>query len=52
MTSTGLKVHARLDPIIYTKIKVTKEQIAAVNITGHEWHAEWNYRITPANRSP
>ena len=51
-TSTGLKVYARLDPTIYTKIKVTKEQIAAVNLTGHAWHPEWNYRITPNNRSP
>ena len=52
-TSTGLKIYARLDPTVYpTKLKVTKEQIAAVNITGNDWHPEWNYRITPANRSP
>lgn len=51
-TSTGLKVYARLDPTIYTKVKVTKDQIAAVNITGHAWHPEWNYRIAPANHSP
>ena len=52
-TSTGLKVYARLDPTIYTKgTKVTKDQIAAVNITGHDWHPEWNYRITPAGHSP
>ena len=29
-TSTGLKVYARLDPTVYTKVKVTKDQIAAV----------------------
>ena len=52
-TSTGLEIYARLDPTVYaTKLKVTKEQIAAVNITGNDWHPEWNYRITPANRSP
>ena len=52
-TSTGLKVYARLDPTVYPKkIKVTKQQIAAVNITGHEWHPEWNYRISPTDRSP
>ena len=52
-TSTGLKVYARLDPTVYPKkIKVTKEQIAAVNITRHEWHPEWNYRINPTDRSP
>ena len=52
-TSTGLKVYARQDPSSYAKgVKVTKEQIAGVNITGHDWHPEWNYRITPNNRSP
>ena len=51
-TSTGLKVYARLDPTVYTKVKVTKDQIAAMNITGHDWHPEWNYRITHANHSP
>ena len=52
-TSTGLKVYACLDPTVYpTKVKVNKEQIAAVNLTGHEWHPEWNYRIRPAAHSP
>jgi Rhodopirellula transposase DDE domain len=52
-TSTGLKVYARLDPTVYpTKVKVPKDQIAAVNITGHDWHPEWNYRITPTHYSP
>jgi hypothetical protein len=52
-TSTGLRVYARLDPTIYTKgTKVTKDQIAAVNITGRDWHPEWNYRIAPAAHSP
>jgi hypothetical protein len=51
-TSTGLNVYARLDPTVYTKVKVTKDQIAAVNITPNDWHPEWNYSITPANLSP
>src|ERR1700756_2978344 len=52
-TSTGLKVYARLDPTVYpTKVKVPKDQIAAVNITRNDWHPEWNYRITPTNHSP
>ena len=52
-TSTGLKVYARLDPTVYpTKVKVSKDQIAAVNITGDDWHPEWNYRISPTNHSP
>ena len=51
-TSTGLKVYARMDPTVYSKIMVTKDQLAAVNITGNEWHPEWNYRITPTDHSP
>ena len=40
-TSTGAKVFAPLDPTVYpTKVKVPKDQIAAVNITGHDWHPE------------
>ena len=48
-TSTGLKVYARLDTDTYpTKIKVTDEQINTVQITGDEFHPEWNYRIIPS----
>ena len=47
-TSTGLKVYARLDPNTYpTKIQVSDDQIRAVNITGEQFHPEWNYTITP-----
>jgi hypothetical protein len=52
-TKTGLKVYTRLDENDYpTGLKVTDEQLAAVNITGDEWHPEWNYRIAPIDRSP
>jgi len=48
-TKTGLKVYARLDPKTYpTKIKVTDEQMSAVNVEGDEFHPEWNYTITPS----
>jgi hypothetical protein len=48
-TNTGLSVFARLDDTTYPqKIKITDQQIAAVNITGHQFHPEWNYRITPS----
>jgi len=48
-TKTGLKVYARLDPKTYpTKIKVTEEQMDAVNLEGEEFHPEWNYTITPS----
>ena len=52
-TSSGLKVYARLDPGEYEKgIKVTDKQIAAVNITRHEFHGDWNYTISPTHPPP
>jgi hypothetical protein len=52
-TKTGLKVYARLDENDYpTGLKVTDEQLAAANITGDEWHPDWNYRVTSHARSP
>jgi hypothetical protein len=48
-TGTGLEVYARLDKDEYPdKIAVTDAQLAAVNITRHEFHPEWNYTIKPS----
>ena len=48
-TSTGLKVYAQLDKRPYpTKIEVTDEQLAAVNIARHSFHGDWNYTISPS----
>lgn len=48
-TTTGLKIYARLDDREYPKgVEVTDEQLAAVNITRHPFHGEWNYTVTPA----
>ena len=48
-TSTGLKVYARLDENEYpTKLKVTDEQLAAVQIERDDFHPEWNYTIIPS----
>jgi DDE family transposase len=48
-TSTGLKVYTRLDTDTYPKgIKITDQQLAAVNLVGHEFHPEWNYNILPS----
>jgi transposase len=48
-TSTGLKVYAQLDRRSYpTHITVTDEQLAAVNITRHPFHGDWNYTINPS----
>ncbi|MDQ5832855.1 MAG: hypothetical protein M3550_07345, partial [Actinomycetota bacterium] len=47
-TRSGLKVHARIDEREYQKgIKVTDAELAAVNLTGHQFHPEWNYTISP-----
>lgn len=47
-TRTGLKVHARLDEGYYpTGVKVTDKQLAAVPITRHTFHGDWNYSLKP-----
>jgi transposase len=48
-TSTGLKLYAQLDGRTYKRgIEITDEQLAAVNITRHTFHGDWNYTITPS----
>ena len=48
-TSTGLKVYARLDENTYpTKIKITDEQLATVQLQRNDFHPEWNYTIIPS----
>jgi hypothetical protein len=52
-TSTGLKVYARLDPGHYEKgIKVTDQELAAVNIERDQFHPDWNYTIHPTQKEP
>lgn len=47
-TRTGLSVAAHLDTGTYpTGVTVSDEQLAAVPITRHDWHGEWNYTISP-----
>ncbi len=49
-TNTGLKIHARLDDGSYERgVDVTDEQLAAVNITRHTFHGDWNYTVTPSH---
>lgn len=49
-TKEGLKVTAMIDQNKYpTKIKVTDQQLAGINITRHSFHGEWNYTIKPQN---
>jgi Rhodopirellula transposase DDE domain len=50
-TSTGLTVRAALDTERYaTGIKVSDEELAAVQLTPHEFHGDWNYSIKPRRR--
>ena len=52
-TTKGLKVRAALDADSYpTGIKVSDEELAAVNIKRDAFHGEWNYTISPSNVVP
>jgi hypothetical protein len=47
-TSTGLRVQAELDPGQYpTKVKVSDDELATVQLTPHAFHGEWNYTVSP-----
>jgi hypothetical protein len=47
-TRTGLQVQAELDTRLYpTKVKVSDEDLAAVQLIPHDFHGEWNYTIAP-----
>jgi hypothetical protein len=48
-TRTGLRVVAELDKGAYpTKVKVSEADFAALRLTPHEFHGEWNYTIAPS----
>ena len=47
-TEKGLRVECQLDRNLYPKgIKISKEQMAQINIQRDEFHGEWNYTIKP-----
>jgi len=47
-TKTGLKVKAALDQTVYESgIKVTDQELEAVQIRRDDFHGEWNYSISP-----
>jgi hypothetical protein len=47
-TRTGLTVHAELDPGSYPDgVKVSDEQLAALAISRHPFHGDWNYTLYP-----
>jgi hypothetical protein len=49
-TSSGLTIRAEADLNYYeTGTKVTNAELAAVPLTRHEFHGDWNYTIAPSN---
>ena len=52
-TRTGLRVHAELDPGSYaTGAKISDAQLAALPLTRHDWHPDWNYTLAPRAAAP
>ena len=51
-TEAGLIVRAALDSERYeTGIKVSDGELAAIQLTPHEFHGDWNYTIKPRKRT-
>jgi len=49
-TKAGLTVRCELDPNIYPAgVKVSDEELKAVELRRHEFHGEWNYTIRPSD---
>lgn len=47
-TKTGLAIACALDERTYAKgIKISDAEMAALNITGDDFHPEWTYTIKP-----
>ena len=47
-TKTGLTIQADHDPTEYPKgVKVSDAELAAIPLTRHDWHGDWNYTIRP-----
>jgi hypothetical protein len=51
VTAKGLRIKAALDAKTYPLgIKVTDDELAAVNIQPATFHGEWNYRVLPKHQ--
>jgi hypothetical protein len=51
VTAQGLRIKAALDPKTYPLgIKITDDELAAVNIQPASFHGDWNYRVLPQHR--
>jgi hypothetical protein len=52
-TRTGLRVHAALDTTDYdTGVQISDAQVAALPITRHRFHGDWNYTLRPHTDPP
>jgi hypothetical protein len=50
-TTKGLKVNADIDQGYYpVGIKITNKELAAVPLTRHDFHGDWNYTVHPELR--
>jgi len=48
-TAQGLQIHAELDTSNYpTGVKVSDEELAAVNLRQANFHGDWNYSVLPS----
>ena len=47
-TRTGLNVKSEIDTAPYPAgVKVSDSEMAAINLTPHQFHGEWNYTVAP-----
>lgn len=52
-TTTGLTIQAEVDTTKYpTGIKVSEEQLSTIQLKPDRFHGDWNYLITPHQRTP
>ena len=52
-TKTGLKVQAQIDNNRYPSgIKISDQELAAVNLERNAFHGDWNYKISPSTNEP
>jgi len=50
-TTAGLTVRAELDENKYAKgVKISDAKLAAINLSRHPFHGDWNYTISPLMR--
>nr|MDQ6949905.1 ISAzo13 family transposase [Actinomycetota bacterium] len=51
-TTKGLRIKAERDTERYpTGVKITDAELAALPLTRHDWHGDWNYTLQPAAQS-